>query len=139
MGIQFPAQTDGTSAQGQYLRVYLSLILVSFFATAIRSEWAVTGGGRATRNVFQSMLTSVLKAPISYFETVPMGRILNRFTYDTDINDITLTQVMSMFMISCSWYVAGVCIQCSILPWSALAIFPVTVMYWYLMLHYRMS
>lgn len=96
LGIDFPAQTDGRSAQGRYLWVYLTLIVVSFFATFVRSEWAVTGGGRATRTVFESMLTSVLHAPMSYFETVPMGRILNRFTYDTDVNDVTLTQIMSM-------------------------------------------
>jgi len=76
---------------------------------------------------------------MSYFETVPMGRILNRFTYDTDIIDVTLTQVMSTFIISCSWYVAGICVQVAILPWSALALFPVSVMYWILMLHYRHS
>jgi ABC-type multidrug transport system fused ATPase/permease subunit len=139
LGVSFPAQSDGVSAQAEYLRVYAGLIAVSFIATAIRSEWSVTGGGRATRRVFATMLDSVLKAPISYFESVPMGRILNRFTYDTDINDITLTQVMSMFLISCSWYVAGVTIQCTILPWSALAVGPVSLMYWYLMLHYRRS
>lgn len=139
LGIEFPAQTDGISAQSQYLKVYLSLIFISFFATFLRSEWAVTGGGRATRNVFYTMLSSVLKAPMNYFETVPMGRILNRFTYDTDVNDVNLTQVMSMFMISCSWYVAGVVIQVTILPWSALAVFPVSAMYWILMYHYRMS
>jgi ABC-type multidrug transport system fused ATPase/permease subunit len=125
--------------QAQYLTVYSSIILVSVIATAFRSEFAVTGGTRATKNVFYSMLKSVLRAPMSYFETVPMGRILNRFTYDTDINDVTLTQVISMFIISISWYVAGICIQCTILPWSALALFPVSVMYWFLMLHYRMS
>jgi ABC-type multidrug transport system fused ATPase/permease subunit len=139
LGIEFPAQTDGFSAQAQYLKVYVSIILISTFATFVRSEWAVTGGGRATRNVFYSMLSSVLRAPINYFETVPMGRILNRFTYDTDVNDVNLTQVMSMFMISCSWYVAGVIIQCTILPWSALVVFPVSAMYWILMLHYRLS
>ena len=138
-GIEFPAQTDGFEAQARYVKVYLGIILVSVLATFVRSEWAVTGGGRATRNVFYSMLSSVLHAPMSYFETVPMGRILNRFTYDTDINDVNLTQVMSMFMISCSWYVAGVIIQITILPWSALAIVPVSAMYWVLMLHYRMS
>ena len=139
VGIEFPPQSDGISAQAQYLKLYATLIALSVFATFIRSEWAVTGGSRATKNVFYSMVTSVLRAPMSYFETVPMGRILNRFTYDTDMTDVNLTQVMSMFMISCSWYVAGVIIQCTILPWSALAIFPVSVMYWVLMLHYRMS
>ena len=121
------------------MAAYGTIILISVFSTFLRSEWAVTGGGRATRNVFSSMLSSVLRAPMSYFETVPVGRILNRFTYDTDVNDVTLTQVMSMFMISCSWYVAGVAVQVTILPWSAIAIFPVSAMYWFLMLHYRKS
>ncbi|KAG7359453.1 multidrug transporter membrane ATP-binding component [Nitzschia inconspicua] len=139
LGVEFPAQTDGLSAQAQYLKVFSSIILLSVIATALRSEWVVTGGARATKNVFYSMVKSVLRAPLSYFETVPMGRILNRFTYDTDINDVTLTQIMSMFVISCSWYVAGVCIQIAILPWTAAALFPVSGIYWLLMLHYRHS
>jgi ABC-type multidrug transport system fused ATPase/permease subunit len=89
-GIEFPPQTDG---QGRYLIAYWTLILVSALATFLRSEWGVVGGGRATRYVFNNMLASVLRAPMSYFERIPMGRILNRFTYDTDVNDVNLTQV----------------------------------------------
>ena len=85
------------------------------------------------------MLERVLHAPMSYFETTPMGRILNRFTYDTEVIDVTLTQNMSMFLISCSWFVAGVVLMSSILPWMILALFPVSVVYWILLLHYRRS
>jgi ABC-type multidrug transport system fused ATPase/permease subunit len=88
--IEFPPQSD---AQGRYLGVYWILILVSALATFLRSEWGVVGGGRATRYVFNNMLASVLRAPMSYFERIPMGRIMNRFTYDTDVNDVNLTQV----------------------------------------------
>lgn len=136
IGVGFPPQTDG---QAKYLKYYWIIIFVSAISTGLRSEWGVTGGGRAARNVFNNMLVSVLRAPLSYFESVPMGRILNRFTYDTDINDVNLTQVMSTLMISLSWYVAGVVIQCSILPWSALVIFPLSVIYYALMKHYRLS
>jgi ABC-type multidrug transport system fused ATPase/permease subunit len=68
-----------------------------------------------------------------------MGRVLNRFTYDMDVVDILLTQNMSILMIACSWYVAGVVVMVTILPWVGLAILPVTVLYWVLMLHYRKS
>jgi hypothetical protein len=56
-----------------------------------------------------------------------------------DVVDIVLTQNMSMLMISTSWYVAGVVVMCTILPWVGLALLPVTVFYWCLMLHYRKS
>jgi len=139
LGIEFPAQIDGFSAQSMYLKVFFAIIFVSILFTGIRSEFAVTGGVRATKNVFNSMLGSVLRAPMSYFETIPMGRILNRFTYDTDVNDVTLTQMISMFIISCSWFVASISVQLSILPWSALVLFPVIGMYLLFMYYYRLT
>jgi ABC-type multidrug transport system fused ATPase/permease subunit len=68
-----------------------------------------------------------------------IGWVLNRFTYDMDVVDIVLTQSMSMLMMSCSWYVAGVIVMCSILPWVGLALLPVALLYLVLVLHYRKS
>jgi hypothetical protein len=110
-GIEFPPQTDGLEAQFRYLSVYSLILLLALVFTFLRSEWSVTGGSRAAKNVFSSMLSSVLGSPMSYFETTPMGRILNRFTYDMEVVDVVLTQNMSMFLISMSWYVAGVCVM----------------------------
>ena len=45
----------------------------------------MTGGSRAARKVFLAMLQRVLGAPMSYFETTPMGRVLNRMTYDIEV------------------------------------------------------
>lgn len=46
------------------------------------------------------MVAAVLRAPVSYFEAVPLGRVLGRFTYDTEMVDINLTEAMSTLMIS---------------------------------------
>jgi len=87
--------------------------------------------------VFTAMLSRVVRAPTWYFESTPMGRVLNRFTYDMEVCDIVLTQNMSMFLISLSWYFTGVILMCSILPYTILAIVPVTCLYYLLLLHYR--
>ena len=39
-GISFRAQSDGLSAQFMYLAVYAVILVVSFVATVVRSEWA---------------------------------------------------------------------------------------------------
>ena len=83
------------------------------------------------------MLSSVLLAPISYFETTPLGRILNRFTYDIEVIDVTLTEAMSILMIACGWFITGIIVMVSILPWMACALLPAITVYWFLLLHYR--
>jgi hypothetical protein len=82
-GNEFAPQTDGREAQFQFLKVFSALILASVLGTIFRCLWSVTGGTRAAKNVFTAMLVRVLGAPMSYFESTPQGRLLNRFTYDT--------------------------------------------------------
>jgi ABC-type multidrug transport system fused ATPase/permease subunit len=68
-----------------------------------------------------------------------MGRIINRFTYDTEVIDVTLTQAMAVFMISWSWFIAGISIMAILLPWMLLILFPVISLYWMMLLYYRKS
>lgn len=97
------------------------------------------GGFRCAEKVFLSMLSSVLLAPISYFETTPLGRILNRFTYDTEVVDVTLTEAMSILMLALGWFITGIVVMVSLLPWIVLALVPATTVYWFLSIHYRKS
>jgi len=99
----------------------------------------VSGGARAAKGLFSSMTTNVLLAPMSYFETTPLGRILNRFTYDVEVLDVTLTESMSVLIIASSWFCAGVVIMTTILPYMIAALVPVTIVYGMLQHHYRQS
>lgn len=67
------------------------------------------------------------------------GRLLNRFTYDAEILDVTLVWSMSMLLISLSWFLTGIIVIVAILPWMILAMIPVTLCYWIIQLHYRKS
>lgn len=44
--------------------------------------WFSIGGYRAAKAAFVAIATGVVKSPMSFFETTPTGRILNRLTYD---------------------------------------------------------
>jgi len=138
-GIEFPNQFDGRSAQFPYLTVYSILVVAMFFFLTCRSQWAVHGGIRTCRRVFSTMTRRVLHAPMSYFDTTPLGRILNRFTYDVEQVDITLSQFMSIFIIACSWLVAGQVVMIAVVPYMAAINAFVLLLYVLVLRHYRWS
>lgn len=86
VGFEFDAQVVSRAAQLRFLGFYLSIVLAAVLATTVRSEFSVTGGARAARKVFEAMIRSVMFAPMSYFESTPLGRLLNRFSYGTSRN-----------------------------------------------------
>ena len=49
---------------------------------------------RASRELHAKVLLNVLKAPMSFFDTTPSGRILNRFSRDVETVDSILPQLI---------------------------------------------
>ena len=138
-GREFPSQTEGRSAQFQYLFVYAVLVVSMFVFLVSRSQWAVFGGIRACERVFSTMTRRVLHAPMSFFDTTPLGRIINRFTYDVEQVDITLSQFMSIFIIACSWLVAGQAVMIAVVPYMAVINAFVLLLYVLILRRYRWS
>lgn len=58
-------------------------------------------GFRAAKRLFERMTYTVLRTPLRWIDTVPTGRILNRFTQDTFTMDRMLAPNLSMLLTSC--------------------------------------
>jgi len=64
------------------------------------------GSLSASRNLHSPLLKRVLHAPMLFFDTTPLGRIINRFGKDIDAVD-TLLALVFRYFIQCMTTVIG--------------------------------
>jgi len=72
------------------------------------------GSWLASRRVHNQLILNVLHCPMTFFDTTPTGRILNRCTKDVDVLDSTLPQNLRSF-IWCTLVVLG---TIGVVSWS---------------------
>jgi ABC-type multidrug transport system fused ATPase/permease subunit len=65
-----------------YLNIYALFTMLSTCATTLRTTLMVTVGINASRYLHRTLLRRVLAAPVAFFDTTPLGRLLNRFSAD---------------------------------------------------------
>lgn len=90
----------------EYIGIYASLaasqaIFVYFFGFMISVCCK-----RASQRMLRKAISSVLRAPISFFDATPLGRHTNRFSTDVEVADIALPEALRVFFLSLSGLVA---------------------------------
>jgi ABC-type multidrug transport system fused ATPase/permease subunit len=73
-----------------YLCVYIGLSFASSILGTLRFFYVYIGSIRASKKLFERLSFTVLRTPLRWIDTVPLGRVLNRFTADFDIIDSRL-------------------------------------------------
>ncbi|XP_027350602.1 ABC transporter C family member 5-like isoform X2 [Abrus precatorius] len=72
------------------LLVYMALAFGSSWFIFIRAVLVATFGLAAAQKLFLKMLRSVFHAPMSFFDSTPAGRILNRVSVDQSVVDLDI-------------------------------------------------
>lgn len=104
MSIQMEAQTKDLWF---YLGIYCAISTLSVLISVSRLYCVYIGSLRASRKIFQGILRSVLRAPLRWLDTVPTGRILNRFTGDFSSMDSSLATNFYYFA-NVTWDIVGI-------------------------------
>ncbi|WEW59244.1 hypothetical protein PRK78_004713 [Emydomyces testavorans] len=73
-----------------YLGIYFGLSVITCFVGSMRYLFLLRAAVRASRNLFKKLTYAILRAPLRWLDTVPVGRILNRFTADFNMIDSRL-------------------------------------------------
>lgn len=82
---------------GTFQIVYLSLGLVQGVFAATSGLAFAWGGVRAARQLHNRAAQRILHAPVSFFDTNPTGRIINRFSKDEDTIDNMIPESLRSF------------------------------------------
>ncbi|KAF8557120.1 P-loop containing nucleoside triphosphate hydrolase protein [Imleria badia] len=125
--------------RGFYMGIYAALgvsqALTMFFtgaAFAILTYYA-------SQELQERAITRVLHAPMSFFETTPLGRIMNRFAKDIDTVDNLVGDSLRMLSITTSSVIGAIIIISVVLPWFLLVLFFILICYFYAAFFYRAS
>ncbi|KAI9317828.1 P-loop containing nucleoside triphosphate hydrolase protein [Zopfochytrium polystomum] len=84
-----------------YTKVYAGLTAATILGLFTVSFLAVAGGYTASKHYHKAAISRLMYAPMSFFESQPIGRILNRLSRDVDFID----QYLYLFYFSTMFYV----------------------------------
>ncbi|KDO34872.1 hypothetical protein SPRG_00932 [Saprolegnia parasitica CBS 223.65] len=132
------AQDDAAQEENATSNVvlYACLALGSSALVLVRTLTVSIGGLHAARHLCAGMTTSLLRAPMSFFDATPVGRILNRFSDDVSRVDFQLpfafgSLLATGFSVLCTLITASI-----VAKYVGLAILPLLLLYVRLGLYY---
>lgn len=91
-----------------YVDVYIMISAATAIMGTVRFFFGYVLAIRASKSIFNRMLSVILRAPLQWLDTVPTGRIINRLTADFNIIDERLTTSWTLF-VSHILRVIGIC------------------------------
>lgn len=109
-----------------HFNVWSSPALVVLIAAFALAEGAL----RAAKKLHQDLLVHGLRSPMSFFDSTPVGRILNRFSKDIDVIDTTIPSSLDSWC-KCTLAVMGTLFVISFsTPLFLVVIVPMGIIYY---------
>ncbi|KAI8372497.1 hypothetical protein BD560DRAFT_446485 [Blakeslea trispora] len=99
-----------------YIGIYLALSFGYVLVDSLRSVLISWGTVRGAGVLFGAMLERVTYAPMRFFDTTPVGRILNRFGKDISTIDLQISRNASLLVECITSIIASTAIITSITP-----------------------
>ncbi|XP_078076758.1 ATP-binding cassette sub-family C member 8 isoform X4 [Mustelus asterias] len=110
--------------------------IVLCLVTSIAVEWT---GLKVTKELHKSLLNKVILAPMRFFETTPLGNILNRFSADTNIIDQHIPATLECLSRSTLLCVSALAVISYVTPVFLIALVPLAVAYYFIQKYFRVA
>lgn len=119
------------------IAIYGIIGIVVLIMSLLNNFFWLDRGIKAGKSMHDKMLHSVLKAPVRFFDSTPVGRIIQRFSRDVESVDVYL-QWSFVSIVNCLLQItASVCLILVLMPLMILVIGPVLYVYYVVQKNYR--
>ena len=93
----------------------------------------IFGTMRASKRLHGPVVINILRSPMSFFDTTPLGRILNRLSKDIEVIDLRFPLVVKTFVMCATQIVFILVINTITNPIFLVIIIPLSIVYVYLL------
>ncbi|XP_072188830.1 ATP-binding cassette sub-family C member 10 isoform X2 [Excalfactoria chinensis] len=132
-----PALSNASVNVNFYLTVYGGIAGANSLFTIFRAFLFAYGTIRAAVVIHKRLLQRVIKATVTFFDTTPTGRILNRFSSDLYCVDDSLPFILNIFLANMYGLLGMLVIITYGLPWIGLVLLPLAALYFSIQRYYR--
>ncbi|XP_073527733.1 ATP-binding cassette sub-family C member 10 [Phyllobates terribilis] len=120
-----------------YLSMYGGIAAVNTVFSALRALLFAFGTVRAATVIHERLLQRVLRATVSFFDSTPIGRIINRFSSDLYCVDDFLPFILNIFLANVFGLLGMLVMITYGLPLILPVLLPLAVLYYYMQRFYR--
>jgi ABC-type multidrug transport system fused ATPase/permease subunit len=113
-----------------YLGIYIAISVGILLSATGRDFYVALVGWKAGGTLFAGMVLSILHAPMAFFDTTPMGRILNRFTKDVLTVDVDIPRTVRTYLGTMSKVISTILYISIITPVFLIALGPIAFFYY---------
>ncbi|KAG0215881.1 hypothetical protein BGX33_000740 [Mortierella sp. NVP41] len=118
-----------------YIDVYVATAVVQLLIVMLGSYMLVLAILRASKVIHDNAFLGVLYSPMSFFDTTPTGRVLNRFS--KDVNTVDNMAAVNSLLITVTGILGVLILSAVFLPWIIPVMVPLTVIYYYIAQYYQ--
>lgn len=123
--------------EGFYMAIYAGLGIFQALGLFLMGASAAFFGYNASKSLHYGASRKVLLAPMSYFDTTPLGRIISRFAKDVDTIDNTLNDSFRMALSTFGQVGGAVVIVAIVNQWFLIPLAVIAVFYARALKYYR--
>ncbi|KAK6080243.1 ABC transporter [Seiridium cupressi] len=124
---------------GVYIGVYAGLGTIQALLMFAFSLMLTIFGTNSSKTLLRKAVTRTLRAPMSFFDTTPLGRITNRFSRDVDVMDNNLTDALRMYFLTLAMIISVFALIIAFFHYFVIALVPLTIIFVLATAYYRSS